>query len=332
MLIKKLTDAAGLPGCEKEARETIKAELEGHVDSILTDRLGNLIAVKNANAAGKHVALCAHMDEVGLCIKHIDKDGFLKFESWGVDARVLYSKTVLVGADKIPGVIGAAPIHLLPPDRRTETVPADKLYIDIGAKNKEEAEKYVSPGNYAAFISEYTEFGDNKIKAKALDDRVGCAAVITMLKSDVKIKLTGAFTAQEETGLRGAAVAANRIDADLAIIIEGTVCADTAEEDERRVTALGDGPVISFADRASFYSKELVDFVVGLAKANNIPYQFKKGAVGGTDAGRFHLAKGGTRCIGLAAPCRYIHSPVSVIDRRDYENLLKLVRLCIDNI
>ena len=326
MLIKKLTDARGLPGYEKEIREIIKGELEGYADSVITDRLGNLIAVKNGDAPGRHIAFCAHMDEVGLCISSIDKDGYLGFESWGVDARVLYTKSVLVGNDGIPGVIGAAPIHLLPPERRAEPVPVDKLYIDIGAKDKEDAEKYVSLGDFASFVSEYVEFGEHKIKAKALDDRIGCAAIIELFKSGATGKITGIFTAQEETGLRGAAVAANRIDADLVIIIEGTVCADTADEDERKVTVQGNGPVISFADRTSLYSKKYMDSIIAVAKANNIPYQFKQGAVGGTDAGRFHTAKGGTPCIGLAAPCRYIHSPVSVVDKRDYENLVKLVK------
>ena len=327
MLIKKLTDACGLPGYEKEIREIIKAELAGHVDSIITDRLGNLIAVKNQNAPGRHIALCAHMDEVGLCIRGIDKDGYLKFESWGVDARVLYSKAVLVGKEKIPGVIGAAPIHLTPAEQRKNIVPSDKLYIDIGAKSKEEAEKLVSLGDFAAFLSEYTEFGDNKIKAKALDDRIGCAAVIDLLKSDITKKITGIFSAQEEVGLRGAAVAANRIEAELVINIEGTVCADTFSEDNiRQVTEVGKGPAVSVMDQTSVYNKEYIKSITDCAKANGIPYQIKRAGAGGTDAGRFHTAKGGTPCIGIAVPCRYIHSPVSVMDLRDYENLVKLIK------
>lgn len=330
MLINKLTDACGLPGNEKEVRDIIKAELDGYVDSIATDRLGNLTAVKNQDAAGLHIALCAHMDEVGLCIRAIDKDGYLKFESWGVDARVLHSKRVLVGKDRIPGVIGAAPIHLLPPEKRSAPVPVHDLYIDIGAVDKADAEKYVSPGDFAAFDSEYIEFGESKVKAKALDDRVGCAAIIDVLKSGVKHKVTAIFTAQEEVGMRGAAAAAYAISADIVIVVEGTVCADMAGEDERQVTVQGLGPVISLVDRASVYQKKYIESVVNVAKAHNIPYQFRKTGAGGTDAARFHAARGGTPCIGLAAPCRYIHSPVSVIDMRDYENLVKLVKLYID--
>ena len=326
MLIKKLTDACGLPGREKEVRELIKAEIAGYADEITTDRLGNLIAVKNKNSSKRHIALCAHMDEVGLCITAIDKDGYLKFETWGVDARVLYSKPVSVGADKIPGVIGAAPIHLLPRDRREKAVPSDKLYIDIGTKSKEESEKYVSRGDYAAFVGEYTEFGDHKIKAKALDDRAGCAAVIEILKCETENKLTAVFSVQEETGGKGSAVAANRIDAELVIVIEGTLCADTEEGDERQVTVSGGGPAISLADMSSVYLREYVDSVAACAEKHDIPYQFRRSGAGGTDAGKFHLAKGGTPCVGIAVPCRYIHSPVSVMDSRDYENLIRLVK------
>ena len=331
MLIKKLTGACGLPGYEKEVREIIKAELEGHVDEIFTDRLGNLIAVKNKDAGGRHIALDAHMDEVGLCVKAADKDGYLKFDTWGVDARVLYSKSVLVGKEKIPGVIGAAPIHLLPPDQRTAAVPVDKLYIDIGCKSKEEAEKYVAPGDFAAFKSEYTEFGEHKIKAKALDDRAGCTAIIEILKSGVKSKLTAVFSAQEEVGTRGAAAAANRIDADLVIVIEGTVCADTEDDEEKRVTVQGRGPAISLVDRTSVYLRKYIDSLTECAEKNGIPYQYRRAGAGGTDAGRYHTAKGGTPCVGVAVPCRYIHSPVSVMDKRDYENLIKLLKIYIDS-
>jgi endoglucanase len=155
------------------------------------------------------------MDEVGLCVKMIDEKGYLKFASWGVDARALYTKRVFVGKDKVPGVIGAAPIHLLPADQRKDAVTVDKLYIDIGAKDKTDAEKFVTPGDFVSFDSGFVEFGDHKIKAKALDDRAGCAAIVGILKSDCPNRLTGVFTAQEELGARGSSVAANRLEADL---------------------------------------------------------------------------------------------------------------------
>ncbi|MCL1993724.1 MAG: M42 family peptidase [Spirochaetes bacterium] len=324
MLLKKLTAACGLPGFEDEVREIIKAELAGHVDELKTDRMGNLIAVKNAKAKGRHIALSAHMDEVGLCVKHIEKDGSIKFATWGVDPRILPSALVFVGKDKIPGVIGIKPIHL---EKSADKAPeVDSLYIDIGLDKKEEVEKLVNLGDFVAFEAGYVEFGDHKVKAKALDDRVGCAAIIETLKSGVKHRLTGIFCTQEEVGLRGSAVAANNLSADLVLNLEGTICADIEGVDEQhRVTTLGAGPCLSLADSTSVYQTKYIEEIIAVAEKSGIPWQFRRSGMGGTDSGRYHTAKTGTPCIGLSVPCRYIHSPVSAMDKRDFENLKKLV-------
>ena len=324
MLIKKLTDACGLPGFEDEVREIIKEELNGFADNIRVDKMGNLIAEKNGS--GRHIALSAHMDEVGLCVKHIEKDGTMKFASWGVDRRLLPSMHVLMGTKKIPGVIGTKPIHLQKDGDRKTVHDIDKLYIDIGCISREECEKLVSLGDFAAFRSEFIQFGDGKIKAKALDDRVGCAAIIELFKKNLPNRLTGVFCVQEEVGLRGSVTAAYCVDADLAINFEGTVGADLEGIPEHEhVTTQGAGPALSLIDGTSVYLKKYVDEIVKVAEDNNIPYQFRRTGMGGTDAYNFHGAKGGTPCIGVAVPCRYLHSPVSVMDLRDYENLIKLV-------
>jgi len=326
MLLKKLTDACGLPGFEDEVRDIIKAELAGHVDCIKIDRMGNLIATKNPQAKGPHIALNAHMDEVGLCVKHIDKNGGIKFASWGVDARLLPSMRVLVGHKKITGVIGMKPVHRQTEADREKVLDIDKLYIDIGCDKKEETEKLVSIGDFVAFESTYTEFGESKVKAKALDDRVGCAAIIEILKSDLPCKLTGIFCTQEEIGLRGSAVASKSLDADLVINLEGTIGADLEGiPKNEHVTTQGAGPALSLMDRTSVYLRKYLDEVVRVAEANHIPYQYRRTGMGGTDAGNYHTAGSGTPCIGLAVPCRYIHSPVSVMDQNDYENLVKLI-------
>ena len=327
MLIKKLTDACGLPGFEDEVRDIIKEELNGFADSIRIDKLGNLIAVKNENASGRHIALSAHMDEVGLCCRHIEKDGTIKFASWGVDQRLLPSTHVLVGPEKIPGVIGAKPIHLQKDEERKTVLDIDKLYIDIGCDKKEECEKLVNLGDFAAFDSKFVEFGENKIKAKALDDRVGCAAIIELFKMNLPNKLTGVFCVQEEVGLRGSAAAAFSVDADLAINFEGTVGADLEGiPAHEHVTTQGAGPALSLIDGTSVYLRKYIDEIVQVAEENDIPYQFRRTGMGGTDAFNFHVAKDGTPCIGIAVPCRYLHSPVSVMDKRDFENLVKLVK------
>ena len=326
MLINKLTDLDGLPSWEDDVRAAIKEEITGHVDSLLTDRLGNLIAVKNENAGGAHIGLSAHMDEAGMVVKQIEKSGLIKFASWGVLSKVLVSKTVKIGKNKIPGVIGAKPIHLQKPEER-ETVPElERIYIDIGATSKEDAEKYVEIGDYIAFDSEYRELGKHKIKAKALDDRLGCAAIIEVLKSDIPHKITAVFCVQEEVGLRGSAVAANRVFADLFINIEATTCADGEDIDEHmRVTVLGEGPAISIKDNTSVYLRKYYGKMLKTAEDNNIPVQFRRTGKWGTDSVNYHTAHGGTPVIGLSVPCRYIHTPVSMCDRRDYENLVALV-------
>jgi len=326
MLLKKLTDACGLPGHEDEIRDIIKEEIKDYVDSIRVDRMGNIIATKNSNAPGKHIALSAHMDEVGLCVSFIEKSGAIKFASWGVDQRLLPSMHVLVGKEKIPGVIGSKPIHMQTEAERGAVLEAKQLYIDIGCESKEEVDKLVSLGDFAAFVSEFTEFGEGKIKAKALDDRVGCAAIIEILKSDTDRKLTAIFCTQEEVGLRGSSVASKSLDADLVINIEGTICADTEGIDEHeQVTRQGKGPALSLLDRTSVYQSKYVESIAAVGDKHKIPYQYRATGMGGTDAGNYHTAGTGTPCIGIAVPCRYIHSPVSVMSKSDYENLVKLI-------
>ncbi|MCL2407894.1 MAG: M20/M25/M40 family metallo-hydrolase, partial [Defluviitaleaceae bacterium] len=313
-----------------EVRDLIKAEIEGFVDSMMTDRMGNLIVTKNANANGMHIGLSAHMDEVGLCVRRINEN-LLALASFGIDPRILPSKIVKVGKDKVPGVIGTKPVHLTSGDERNNAIALDALYVDVGATSKEEAEKVASIGDFIYFDSEFTEFGEHKVKAKALDDRLGCAAIIEILKSDVKTPITAIFCTQEEVGLRGSAIAANRVKVDMYINLEGTVSADmpSTENDYDKVTILGKGPALSLIDRTTIYIREYIDKIVAVAEENGIPYQYRATGMGGTDAGRYQHAGTGTPVIGLATPCRYLHSPVSVCDIRDYENKVKLVKAFI---
>jgi len=332
MLLERLTTACGLPGFEDEVRDIIKKELEGHVDSLKTDRIGNLIVFKKGKKEHPHIAISAHMDEVGLCVNGIESDGTLKFASWGVDPRILPSMHVVVGKDKLPGVIGNKPIHLQKASERSTVYELDAMYIDIGCDSKEEAEKLVCKGDFVAFVSEFTEFGDKKVKAKALDNRVGCAAIIELLKKDLPYSVTGIFCVQEEIGLRGSAVLSKSLKADLVINIEGTICADMEGIDEdKHVTTQGAGPCLSLMDRTSIYFKKYLEAIVKVAEDENIPFQYRKSGMSGTDSGSYHLGGEGIPCIGIAVPCRYIHSPVSVMHKDDFENLIKLVEAFIKN-
>ncbi|KAB3524944.1 M42 family metallopeptidase [Alkaliphilus serpentinus] len=327
MLLEKLTAASGVSGNEREVRKLIIKELEGFVDDIKVDRMGNLMVTKSCKDSQHHIALVAHMDEVGLIVKGIDNNGLIKFAPiGGLDARILISKVVYIGDNKIPGVIGAKAIHLQKPDERKKALSVKDLYIDIGCSNQSEAEKLVSPGDYITFNSQFVTFGKNRIKAKALDDRAGCGVLIELLKRDLPINVTGVFTVQEEVGLRGAIVAANQLNVDLAIIVEGTTCSDVTDiELHMQVTALDKGTAVSVMDRTSVYNRKWIDAIIETAKENDLPWQFRRSSFGGNDAGMFHLSQEGTQCLSLAVPCRYIHSPVSVLSLDDYNNTIKLI-------
>lgn len=328
MLLKTLTESSGLSGNEKEVRDIIISEIKDYCTSVKVDRLGNIIAYKEGKENTKKIMVTAHMDEVGLMVKDIDSSGLLKFlPVGGVDKRILVSKTVLVGKDKIPGVIGAKPIHLQKRDEWSNALSMKELYIDIGAKSKEEAEKYVSVGDYIAFDSKYTEFGDGLVKAKALDNRVGCAILIDLLKNIEDLTFYGVFTVMEEVGLVGAGPAAFEVDPDISIILEGTICYDNPNIDSHLVpTYIGKGPAISLLDRTTVYNHSLRNRVVMVAEKNEIPYQYRKTSMGGNDSGRIHTTKDGSLTTTISVPCRNIHSPVSVMSLEDYNNTLKLAK------
>lgn len=327
MLLARLTEANGAPGQEGEVRELIRREIEPFADQIKTDALGNLIAVKNPHAPGPKVMLAAHMDEVALMIVSIEKNGYLKFKPiGGIDPRVLVAKTVVVGAKKIPGVIGAKPIHLQRPDERKRAFSLNELVIDLGVQSQEEAETHVKLGDCAYFTTRFSELGANRIKAKALDDRVGCALLIRLLQAPVSFPLIAAFTVQEEVGLRGAGVAAYQIRPDLAFILEGTTASDVAGTAEhKQATSVGKGPAITVMDRSVIPHPPLVQELLELAEAKGIQVQIRRNTAGGTDAGRIQLAAEGTKVAVVSVPCRYIHSPVSVLDLNDLEGAYGLV-------
>lgn len=328
MLLKTLTESSGLSGNEKEVRDIIIAEIKDYCTTIKTDRIGNIIAFKEGKPSSKKIMVTAHMDEVGLMVKDIDSSGLIKFLSvGGIDKRILVSKTVLIGNDKIPGVIGAKPIHLQKRNEWSNALNMSDLYIDIGAKSKEDAEKYVSIGDYVAFDSKYTEFGDNLIKAKALDNRVGCAILIDLIKNLNDISFYGVFTVMEEVGLVGAGPAAYEVDPDISIILEGTLCYDIPKLESHMVpTYIGGGPAISLVDRTTIYNHKLRDRVVQVANKNDIPYQFRKTSMGGNDSGKIHTTRDGSLTTTISVPCRNIHSPVSVMSLEDYNNTSKLVK------
>ncbi|MGE3062175.1 MAG: M42 family metallopeptidase [bacterium] len=333
ILLKKLTEASGVSGCEDSVRDIIIEEIKPFCDSLKIDKMGNLIAFKKgALSKKKKIMLGAHMDEVGFMIKSIDENGALKFMTAGsIDRRVLIGKRVLVGKDRIPGAIAYKAVH----NQREEyeVLPkVEQLSIDIGCSDKKETEKFVSIGDYAVFDTKYEERGDI-LKGKAFDDRFGCYAIIEIFKKKHKHDIYGAFFVQEEVGLRGSAPSAAFIEPDYAIVLEGTSAADMPHErDEADFPQMQKGVVVTISDRTFFANRNFLSLVQKTAKENRIKFQFKQPQVGGTDAGMIHVSNGGIMTMVFAVPSRYIHSPVCFASRADLESMIQLTMKTINTI
>lgn len=333
MLLKQLSEACGGPGAEKEIRDLLRELVAPHVDEIRTDAMGNLIACKNPGAAGPKVMLAAHMDEVALMIMAIDSSGMLKFRPvGGIDPRVLVAKSVVVGKDKIPGVIGAKPIHLQKQAEQKRPFDLQELAIDIGCTSKEEAEKVTTVGDYAYFTTAFEKLSDGRLKGKALDDRAGCALLVELLQGTCTGPVCGVFTVQEEVGLRGARTAAYAIEPDLAIVLEATTAADTpGAEDHKHATTVGAGPCLTFMDRSLIPDPKLVAHLSHLAAKQGVPLQLRRTTTGSTDGGAISLTRAGVPTAVIALPCRYIHSPVAIISEDDYAGLLRIMQAFLEN-
>ena len=330
--LKTLCALSGVSSFEDEVRNYIIGRVSPYADSLRVDTMGNLIVFKKgAKSTGDKLMLCAHMDEVGLIIKSITDDGYLKFGCvGGIDRRVLLGKRVAIGDKRVTGIIGLKAIHLTTPEERRKVPKLDEYYIDIGVKDRESAEKLVTEGDCGVFVSDVVEFGDRMLKAKAIDDRVGCAVLVKLLEGALPMDCTFVFTVQEEVGTRGAFGAAFSVTPEIAMVLEGTTAADNPSLDEScQVCWPGKGPVISWMDGSSIYDRELFELLRNLADKHQVPWQMKHYLAGGTDAGAIQRTKSGVRVTGISAAVRYLHAPSSVASIADMENMLVLARLFI---
>ena len=331
----ELCRLSGVSGDEDRVREYIREKAAPYADSMRTDALGNLIVFKKgAKSTGNKLLIAAHMDEVGLIVTRVTDDGFLKFDFvGGVDRRVAIGKPVVVGENHVPGIIGLKAIHLVKRDEMKRAPKTDALYIDIGAKNKEEALKLVQPGTYGCFVGEPEEFGNGLLKAKAIDDRVGCAIMLSLLRQELPMDVTFAFTVQEEVGTRGAFGAAFSVTPEIGLVLETTTAANLPDvEPHRQVCAPGKGPVISYMDGATIYDRALFEMLRDLAEANDIPWQTKEYIAGGNDARTIQRSKAGVRVAAISAAVRYLHAPASVGCMADFEHMEQLVKLFLNDL
>lgn len=341
-ILEKLSNEFGPSGHERAVRALIKAEIEELADRLEVDALGNLIAFKAGVGPEPRLKLMAsaHMDEIGFMVLQVEKSGLLRFARvGGVDSRMLLAKRVVVGDEKLPGVIGLKPPHLTS-DGESDHVPEiEDLAIDIGAKDDKAAEAKVKVGDYGTFATRFTVLSEDPawptVRGKAFDDRAGCTALVGLLAERYPVDLYAVFTVQEEVGLRGARAAAYRVAPDAAIALEGTVCDDTPkepDEDVSPVTRLGAGPAITLMDRSLVSHPGMVRLLQDAAAAEGIAVQYKQPALGGTDSGAIHLTRGGVPAVTVAVPCRYIHSPASILNLNDLTDTVKLVSAALKRV
>ena len=328
-LLEKLCNAAAVSGDEGEVRKIVLEEVKPLADEVKVDALGNVLVTKPGTGRNRpRVLLDAHMDEVGFMIVADDGEGLYQFETvGGIDTRHLVGKQVVVGKDHLVGVIGAKPIHLLDVDEFTRKVSLDSMRIDLGPGGKAKV------GDRATFATKFQRVGPS-ILSKAIDDRIGVAILIELLKNaPVNVDLCLAFSVQEEIGLRGAKVAAHFFDPDLAFAIDSTPAHDLPTHDGRENifynARLGFGPAIYIADGSTLHDPRLVRFLQETAEGAGIQYQFRQPGGGGTDAGAIQRTRTGIPTVSVSVPHRYTHSPISISRVEDWKNTLNLLHIAL---
>lgn len=334
-LLQKLTEATGVAGTEKEVRLLIRDLIAEHVAEWRVDTMGNLIARKQGTGdSDLRVLVDAHMDEVGMMVTAVDSDGTLRFETvGGLQPPALLSKVVQVGPKRLRGVIGARPIHLLDASQRNKVVKISDMRIDIGAQKKEEAERKVSIGDRATFLTRYEESG-RVAMGKAFDNRAGCAVLIELLRGEpFPFDLYAVFSVQEEVGLRGAQTAAFGIRPDAALVLECTPAYDLPNErDVGSNVALGRGPSLYVMDAGTIQDPRLVRHIIRTAEEHAIPYQIRQPGGGGTNTAAIQRAGGAIPAATIATPARYLHAPMAMINLDDFGHVRQLAEATLRNL
>ncbi len=338
-VLEKLSNACGVAGREEEVRALMKEFLKPNVDEIREDKLGDVIGVKKGKKNAPSVMLAAHMDEIGLMVKNITKEGFLQFAKiGGIDDRIIIAQKVLVHTDKGPltGIVGSKPPHILKEEEKKKVIEADDLFIDVGAKDKKDAQKMgVRVGDAVSFDIKFTRVGRDGVVGKAFDDRVGCAALIETMRKLPKVDCTiyAVGTIQEEVGLRGATIAAFQLYPDMGIALDVTVAGDVPGVKEVEAPAkIRKGPSLTVADAGLITHPKVLRLFIDSAEESKIPYQLETGLRGTTDAARIALTKEGVPSGVISIPTRYIHSPASMLSLEDLENAVKLTVAAIKNV
>ncbi|MFC0906905.1 M42 family metallopeptidase [Clostridium sp. MT-14] len=328
MFLEKLCNSMGPSGYEGETRKVILDELGMLTKDINVDKMGNVVVHKNNSSNSPKVMVISHMDELGLIITGYNEDGTLKFSTIGnVDKNSLPCKTILIGDEKVSGIIGIKPIHLQNKKEVNESLSCENMCIDIGAFSRKECSKIVSLGDFAVFDNHFCYFGDDYIEGKALDSRIGCSILMELLKQDFKCNLYGVFSVQGNIGQRGIYGAAYNINPDVAIILDAINSMDMLETpDYLKTIQLTDGPIIPFKGGESIFDKDIGESIRNEAINRGIPYQ----KVGDTqkegELKAVRLSVNDCKIAAVLMPCRYMNCNISLCSKADYQNTLELLK------
>lgn len=320
-MLKTLCDLNGTSGNEAAVRDYILEQIKPYCTTCTVDAMGSIIAFKKGRRTPeKQVMLSAHMDEVGFIITGATDEGYLQFAPvGGINPAVVLGRRLTLENGGY-GMVGTVPIHLLHGDAGEKVPSFDDLLLDVGAEDEQAAKAIAPVGSFAYFNEPYTAFGDGKICAKALDDRIGCMLMIECLQSPLEADTWFCFQVQEEVGLRGATCTGARVQPDRVLVLEATTAADLdGVSGDKRVCILGQGPVVSFMDGATIYDRALYRLARETADENGIPNQTKTAIAGGNDAGALQRAGQGSAALAVSLPCRYIHSGASVVQQSDID-------------
>lgn len=332
-LLEKLSNASGVSGFEEEIRNVMINELKRHVDDLEVDKMGNLITIKKGKPDGKKVMLAAHMDEIGLVVRYIDKNGFIKFSKLGgINDQMLLNQEVYIhsNGEKVLGVIGSKPPHRMKAAEKKKPVEYENMFIDIGASSKEDAEEYVNVGDPITIKQKFSELKNDLVMGNAMDNRVGCAILLEVMKNvESDATIYGVGTVQEEVGLKGARTSAYKINPDMALALDVTISGDhPGMKEEDAPAKAGEGPCIILTDasgRGIITHPKVKELLIKVAQEEEIPYQLEVSEGGTTDATAIHLTREGIPTGVISPPSRYIHTPVSVVNIKDVENAVKLI-------
>ncbi len=326
-LLERLCNACSVSGDEGEVRAIVLEQLKPVADEIKVDVLGNVLATRKAKSEPHlRVMMAAHIDEVGFMLVDSDDNGAFSFDVvGGIDARALVGKPVLIGKEHVSAVIGAKPIHLTEEGETERKIPVDALRMDVGPGGKGK----VKVGDRACYATRFLQVGPS-LRGKALDDRLGVATLIELVKhTPENVDLLAAFTVQEEVGARGARVAAYAFSPDLAFVVDSTPANDLpmwdGEENAYFNTRLDAGPAIYIQDAGTLSDPRLVRHLAETGDALGIPYQFRQPGSGGTDAGAIHRQREGIPSVSISIPGRYAHTAIMLCRLSDWQNTLALL-------